>query len=313
MALSNEFIITLQSIKGFGLATINKIYEASEGNNIFSLEDLYVLLKDSLNIKKLPDFDTLEIANQKAKAIISKSEGLGIGIISRYDSKFPQKLLLTVNELGKPAVPIILYYKGDLSITSKPSLAIIGTREPSEEGAKAASYFAESFAAYGINIVSGLAIGCDSEGHRGAISVNGATTAFLAHGLDTIYPKENEDLAQEILDKGGLLLSEYPIGTDVNKYNLVARDRLQSGLADATLVIQTGIKGGTMHAATTTLLANKTLFVVKYKDMTSEKVAGNIYLHSKGAKYITSIDVKETIATITNASSRDEHFKDTLF
>ena len=278
MALTTEHIITLQSLKGFGASKISRIYDASENNNIFSLEDLHALTIDTIGGSNPPTYDNFLQANLDAKSIISKSKELGIGIVTKYDSDFPKELFSTVNENGKPAVPILLYYKGDLSITSKPALAIIGTREPTPEGIQAAKHFAGAFASIDINIVSGLAIGCDSAGHRGALDAGGVTTAFLANGLDSIYPKENEDLAKEIIEKGGLLLSEYPVGTRVNKFNLVARDRLQAGLANATLVVQTGIKGGTMHAVNATLLAKKPLWVIDYSRDLGEKISGNLHL-----------------------------------
>lgn len=278
MALSNEFIITLLSIKGVGPVKINKIHNASEGNNIFSLEDLHALTLDTIGGKTPPTYDDMVLANWEAKQIITKSKEFGIGIVSKFDSEFPKELFTTVNENGNSAVPLILYYKGNLSITSKPALAIIGTREPTPEGIHAAKHFAGAFASIGVNIVSGLALGCDSAGHRGALDAGGVTTAFLANGLDSIYPKENEDLAKEIIEKGGLLLSEYPVGTRVNKFNLVARDRLQAGLANATLVVQTGIKGGTMHAVNATLLAKKPLWVIDYSRDLGEKISGNLHL-----------------------------------
>ena len=281
MALSNEFIITLLSIKGVGPAKINKIHNASEGNNIFSLEDLHALTLDTIGSKTPPTYDDMVLANLEAKQIITKSKEFGIGIVSKFDSEFPKELFTTVNENGNSAVPLILYYKGNLSITSKPALAIIGTRDPTPEGVHAAKHFAGAFASIGVNIVSGLALGCDSAGHRGALDAGGATTAFLANGLDSIYPKENEKLAEEIVNKGGLLLSEYPIGTGTTKYNLVARDRLQAGLANATLVIQTGIKGGTMHAVKATLLSKKPLLVIDYAKDLGDKISGNIYLKKK--------------------------------
>ena len=153
----------------------------------------------------------------------------------------------------------------------------------------------------GYNIVSGLALGCDSAGHRGALKYqDGKTTAFLAHGLDTVYPPENERLAEEIVERGGLLMSEYPVGDTVNRYFLVARDRLQAALSAATIVIQTGLHGGTNHAANTTLISGKPLFCVKYGNeslMHSEKVEGNIALVSKGAQFITSSDYVNLINT----------------
>ena len=146
-------------------------------------------------------------------------------------------------------------------------------------------------------------MGCDTCGHKGALKVGGKTTAFLANGLDSdsIYPPENKELAEEIVEKGGLLLSEYPIGTPVDRYSLVARDRLQSGLALATLVVQTGVNGGTMHAATATLQAGKPLYAMLFKDDATnkdDKCLGNALLVKKGAKYIKGDDNFDEISNV---------------
>lgn len=140
-----------------------------------------------------------------------------------------------------------------------------------------------------MNIVSGLALGCDTAAHEGALKVGGATTAFLGGGLDEIYPQENEGLARRIVERGGLLLSEYPVGTQGNKYTLVARDRLQAGLAAATLVVQCSRHSGTMHASKATLSAGKPLLVVEYKSWVDpSKTEGNEYLKSIGAAGLSS-------------------------
>ena len=173
------------------------------------------------------------------------------------------------------------------SINNKKSIAIIGTRHPTIEGEEAGQYYGEYFAEKGFNIVSGLALGCDTIAHKAALSVkNGTTTAILAHGLHTISPKAHESIAIEIVEKGGVLLSEYFYGSPAFKTNFVERDRLQAGLAIATIVIQTGIKGGTMHAVQTTIDNNKILAAVFYKDQRvneMENVCGNSYLIRKGA------------------------------
>ena len=196
---------------------------------------------------------------------------------------------------------MLLWYRGDFSITQLPGFAVIGTREATPEGVAGGTYLASEFAKRGFNIVSGLAIGCDTCGHKGALKVGGKTTAILANGLDhdSIYPPENQDLAEEIVKNGGLLISEYRMGTPVNRYSLVARDRLQSGLSFATLVIQTGEHGGTMHAANATLKANKPLFTVLFKDSeinNHEQCLGNALLVNKGAKYIKGGDDLDKIS-----------------
>lgn len=308
MTLSHEQIVTLQLTKGIGAVSINKICDAAEGsqsaldvNGLYELIDHMIKVRE-LNKVSLPDFNLFYSNFLKAKHLLSESEMMGINVVSKYDDCFPSNLLHAVDETGKPAVPVILYYKGDLSITKKPAIAIIGTREPSEDGVTAGHFFGKVFGDNGFNIVSGLAIGCDTCGHEGALQSNGgSTTAFLAHGLDTIYPKENEALAERILNAGGLLMSEYPIGERVNRYNLVARDRLQAALANGTLVVQTGVRGGTMHAVRATIAAGKPVFVAKFKQAT-DKTAGNELLASNGAKWVdTRRAIEEIVCDLTSS------------
>lgn len=297
MSISSRDILLLQSLKGFGNAAIRTVIAETAQYNQYCEEDLYkVLLKLCKSHKiraQLPTRDEVSFAADNADRIIKLSEALGIHIFSCLDEKFPYKLLSTVSEKGKPDVPVLVHCLGNLDILEKSTLAIIGTRNPNEAGIKAADFFASEFASHGVNIISGLAIGCDSIAHEAALSVNGTTTAVLAGGLDNIYPKENRGLADRILNNGGLLISENPVFTQTNKYNLVARDRIQAALGDGTLVIQTSVNGGTMHAANATLAAGKPLFVVDYKDSTADVVQGNLLLKGQGAIGLSSLQWKE--------------------
>lgn len=294
MALSTNHIMTLQHLQGYGEKTVKTLADLSMNENISSLEELFSFVNSCIDGKKVARAKKKSLVDyQEAAAdvekIIKASESMGIKIISYLDADFPKNLLSTVDEEGKPAVPVILYYKGDIKAAQRKAVAIIGTREPTPEGVQAGEYYGKLFAEEGYNIVSGLAIGCDTAGHKGALNGGGVTTSFLAHGLDTIYPEENTQLAADIVANGGLLMSEYPVGIGVNRYNLVKRDRLQAALADATIVIQTGEKGGTMHASNTTLVAGKPLFCVQFpKLMSHEKTQGNALLVEKGAKYLLS-------------------------
>ena len=306
MSLTSKQIIALKNIPNCGIKTVRGITEYAKDLFPETARELTELINECIKNKiasRLKDTISIDFIEEKlaeAEYILDKSLEYGIHVVNYQEESFPKKLLNTIDEKGNLDIPILLYYKGDLNVASLPGIAIIGTREPTTEGIKAGTYLGKLFADKGYNIVSGLALGCDTAGHNGALlSCIGKTTSFLAHGLDTIYPAENADLADDIVSKGGLLMSEYPIGTRVNRYNLVARDRLQAALADATIVIQTAIKGGTMHAANTTLLANKPLFCVKYRNLQSNnKIAGNEYLVSKGAIYLTS---QETIEMVEQA------------
>ena len=299
MALNKEQVLTLTCLKEVGVKGVGpqKIFAIGAAIDERELEiKSYEELVKLMSGMKEKAINKVTLANLNdaytvAKKIVEASSQSNIGYVGYYDSEFPDVLRKTVNEEGKLDPPLILWYRGDFSITQLPGFAVIGTREATPEGIAGGTYLAGEFAKRGFNIVSGLAIGCDTCGHKGALKVSGKTTAILANGLDhkSIYPPENQDLAEEIVENGGLLISEYRIGTPVNRYNLVARDRLQSGLSLATLVVQTGEHGGTMHAATATLQAGKPLYTMLFKnDATNqhEKCLGNALLVKQGAKFI---------------------------
>lgn len=317
-------IMALQEINGCGAATIRQLVSESQKikHNNMSDSEFFEFVNSCISsrikrcrLKSISKSD-FSYALSNADMLLEKSERLGIKAISYVESSFPNQLLKTVNEEGKPDVPLVLFYKGDISISKKKGIAIIGTREPTKEGISAGQYLGEKLADAGFNIVSGLAIGCDTAGHQGALkSTDGKTTAFLAHGLDSVYPPENKRLAEEIVERGGLLMSEYAVGETVNRYFLVARDRLQAALSEATIVIQTGLHGGTNHAANTTLISGKPLFCVKYeseKIMQNEKVEGNTALVSKGAKFITSSDYMTTIISLIGTPNENEMTEESL-
>lgn len=285
MALNTELLITLQQLKGFGNKTILELSKVLTAQTIDDLCEEWYSLKGK-KYTKITEFD-LRSANQYACRIIEASDFQDIGIISYYDKKFPEILKTCVDEDGKPNPPIVLYYRGDINALKKPGIAVIGTREPTPVGTKAGIYFAHELAKRGYNIVSGLAIGCDTTGHEGALAAEGTTTAFLANSLawNDIYPQENVELAHRIVENGGLLLSEYPLGYKGGKYAFIARDRLQAGLSYATLVVQTGERGGTLHAVNATLASGKPLYAIKYNhdtELLHQKVQGNIKLLKEG-------------------------------
>jgi DNA processing protein len=303
MKLNTEVLLTLKMIKGIGPAAILAVASQIE-KPVTTLDDLvnvWATLKPckALPAKKLEQIteDVLLDAHQKALNTLRYYNQEGIGVISYFDEAFPQSLRDCVDESGKCKPPFFLFYRGNLAALNKPGIAVIGTREPTANGVKAGRYFARQYAEKGYNIVSGLALGCDTSGHRGALDAGGVTTAFLATDLSwkSIYPKENLELAKEIVEKGGLLLSEYALGTPLGRSNFIERDRLQAGLAQATLVVQTGIKSGTMHAVRATLQAHKPLLAVQYKydvDLKDENVQGNIMLIESGtAKPLNSDNI----------------------
>lgn len=307
MKFSKDNILTFLQLPGLGRVSAFNISEYAINSNIeissnSDYIDLIRICKERKILKKLKDYSIVDMntAIDKAETIIDRSLKLGINYTCFYDNDFPNELK-KLNIGGKNASPIILYYKGNIdNVLNIPSVAIVGTREVTKEGIQAGTIVSKRFAESGFNIVSGLAVGCDTVAHKGAIdTINGKTTAFLAHGLDTVYPKDNTILSQNIIENGGVLFSEYPIGVGIRGPQLVERDRLQAGMSLATIVIQTGIKGGTMHAVNTAFENNKNVYVIKYKDehlQKHDKVQGNEYLlKEKNAIPLSFNNIEEII------------------
>ena len=295
-----ELIVRLLQLPGFGSRSSEIVANCMVKNKAFDEADIYTYIMNCINnklirVKKELSRLDIQYAVDKSNKIIGESLKNNVFIISKFDEDYPFMLRNLIGNRGEDTSPLILNYKGNLSsIKDRQSIAIIGTRHPTKEGEEAGMYYAKYFAEKGFNIVSGLALGCDTIAHKGALSVNGTTTAILAHGLQMISPKRNEFIAKEILEKGGLLLSEYLFGVPAYNTSFVERDRLQAGLAIATIVIKTVIKVGTMHAVRTTINNNKILAVVNYKEQSvkcNENVAGNELLISRGSFSLRKAEV----------------------
>lgn len=191
---------------------------------------------------RIPSPEEVAAAFERADLLLDAADRLEIHAIPQGSNLFPGRL----RAIDDP--PVVLFVLGNQEcLIEKPAVAVIGTREPSEYGAQTAKRFGKTFAELGFTVVSGLAIGCDSAAHEGCLEVHGQTVAVLAHGLDSIYPAINRSLAERIVASGGCLVSEYPPGLRAQRSFFIERDRLQSGLSNGIVVVETDIKGGTMH------------------------------------------------------------------
>lgn len=169
--------------------------------------------------------------------------GSGIGLLCPVDQDYPPQLL-RLDDL-----PSLLFYKGDPSMLCLPQIAIVGSRQASLQGQRTSREFAYQFARGGFHITSGLARGIDAAAHRGCLDGEGKTIAVLACGLDDVYPKRHRSLGQEILAKGGVLLSEYPPGMPALPHQFPIRNRLISGLSQALLVVEAARHSGSVVSA----------------------------------------------------------------
>jgi DNA processing protein len=148
-----------------------------------------------------------------------------------------------------PDPPVALFVEGDATALALPQLAMVGSRNPTSLGRETATHFAVHLARAGLAITSGLALGIDAASHRGALQAAGRTIAVLGRGLDAIYPRENSGLAAQIVQGGGVLVTDLPVGTPPLKQNFPRRNRVLSGLAVGTLVVEAALQSGSLITA----------------------------------------------------------------
>lgn len=269
-------LIAIKSVKGVGRTIMRKLSldKIESIKTAPELSDYITYMHDNLS-KRITtvDIDTANILLNKADDIIYKSEKEEIHIFTIYDNNYPK------NFINASDPPIIFYAKGNYEVLNHNCISMVGTREASNTGCLYGKTLSMRLAERGYVIVSGLALGCDTVAHLGCVEIKKPTVAILAHGLDIVYPKQNYDLSNKIIATGGCLISEYPIGTPLSKYSLVERDRLQSYLSNGLIVIETGVKGGTLHAFNTAIKENKVVACIGYKENHYEQ-----YIHSMGNK-----------------------------
>ena len=274
----------LNKIEGVGSKKIKKLlvfFNTSE--NIWNAT--FSDLQTALNIDKLAE----KIFHEKTKINPdlewTKLEKEGIRVIELTNPDYPTLL----REIHNP--PYLIYTRGTLNFNNHPIIAIVGSRKYSPYGAQITAEFSQKLAKAGFIIASGLALGIDAIAHKNALDANGKTIAVLGSSIDdqNIYPRTNFQLAQEIIRKDGLLLSDYPPETSATSFTFPARNRLIAGLALGTLVIEAGEKSGALITARMALENNREVFAIP-GSIFSENSAGTNNLIKSGAKMVTGID-----------------------
>lgn len=185
-----------------------------------------------------------------------------------------------------PDPPPWLFCRGDPTCLSRPTVAIVGSRRASHAGLQAAELMAERLAAAGYTVCSGLALGIDGAAHRGALR-GGYTTAVLASGVDRASPLRHRQLSEQIIETG-CLLSELPAGTAPSKHQFPRRNRIISGVAQATIIIEAALPSGSLHTAAAALEQGRDVFVLPWSIFHTQG-AGCLQLLRDGASPITSV------------------------
>lgn len=230
---------------------------------------------------------------------MAKIERYQYRVYCHADSSYPAML----KKISDP--PPVLYARGKFEYGDDVAVAIIGTRNPTPLGGHTARELAANLSRQGLTIVSGMARGIDSEGHRGALNAGGRTVAVLGSGIDVPYPPENETLLEEIVSHG-VVVSEFPLGTEPYAKNFPARNRIISGLSSGVIVVEAAQDSGSLITAGFALEQGREVFAVP-GNIANESSRGPHKLIKQGAKLIESyLDVLTELAIPYIAASETD-------
>ncbi|HEY0272453.1 MAG TPA: DNA-processing protein DprA [Chitinophaga sp.] len=231
----------------------------------------------ALQIKQFRDF-------AKVEAELSFLEHYQIRPVFYTDAAYPERLRQCHD------APVLLYQKGDASLLAPRMLSVIGTRRPSTHGRAVCEALVAGLAPLGVTIVSGMAYGIDIIAHQAALAAGLPTIGILGHGLDRMYPAAHKTTAREMVQQGGALLTDFTSGTLPDKQNFPKRNRIVAGISDATLVIETGLQGGSLITANLAFSYNRDVLAVPGR-MTDELSAGcHALIRSNKAQLVTCVE-----------------------
>lgn len=273
--LKKELILTLLNINKIGRKTINKLIHSTLPLSNDPQCILSFILLNYSNYKFNLTVQDIIIAKNKSLNIIDYCEKNNIKIMTILDEDFPLKLKIIPNN------PVIIFYKGNKScLTDDKSVAIIGTRYPTLESETITRKLAKLFSNKNYIIISGLAHGIDYNAHISTIKNNNKTLVVLPSGISNIYPSNYKYLCDEILYNNGCIISEYFPFEKPYKNHFIERDRLQSALALGIIVVECGIKSGTMYTVNFAKEQNKIICCFKHDNMNYSSRSGNMKLLS---------------------------------
>lgn len=287
--MSSSHWLALTTVSGIGGVTARKLIE-----RFGDVESIFSATVDELS--EVPRVSTV-MAQQILAAPLEQLENEllslndeGIDFLTWDDARFPKRLRALAD------APMVLFMRGSLKRADDHTVAIVGTREPTRGAVELATTIGRELAAREVTIVSGLALGIDTAGHRGAIET-GRTLAVLGSGIRFIHPKENVELAENILGCGAILSELHP-NTPPKGQNLMARDRIISGLSQAVIVIEAGVKSGSLDTAAKALKQGRAVYAVPGSPGTDQLIAGGAHRINPA-----SIDFDRWAAEISQSST----------
>ncbi len=281
MSESLLYKIALTQIPGIGPVQAKQLLKHFENpENIFKEKKSLLSHIENVgavrakNIKSFTDFSVIE----KEIKFIEKNKITPLFI---QDENYPKRLLNCYDP------PIMVYFRGNTDLNTTKIISIIGTRNNSDYGKMVTENIIADLATMNILIVSGLAYGIDTIAHKASLKNNLSTVGVLAHGLQSIYPQQHAAIAKEMCAQGGLL-TEYISTTKPDKHNFPKRNRVVAGMSDATVVVETAIKGGSMITAELANNYNRDVFAFPGKTTDSKSAGCNYLIKNNKAVLLTS-------------------------
>ncbi|KGN98905.1 hypothetical protein HQ36_01845 [Porphyromonas gingivicanis] len=298
-----SYILALSRLEGMGCITMRRLLEA-----IPFIEEIFhkpEILRNQFPqlynrfAKQLVQFSIIERAEKELEDTRAK----GIEVITIGDEKYPSLLSECVD------APALLFYKGEQkALQAEYKLSIVGTRRATTYGRKVVTELIGQLASLlpNLTIVSGLAYGIDITAHRAALENKLPTIAVLAHGLDRIYPYQHRKEAIEILQQGGLL-TEYPLGTPIERYQFVGRNRIVAGISSATLVVESALRGGALLTASMATDYNREVLAIPGRlDDQYSKGCNQIIAHQQAQAISSAEDILNSLGWSTTKKMSGE-------
>ena len=278
-----EAFIALNQVSGLGAITVKRMIEVfGSVAAIFHAGERELLRVPGIGPERAQSFRR-ELDQVRAEGEMTRAQKLGVRLLTWADAEYPGLL----KQIADP--PLVLYVAGAVEPLAGPSIAVIGTRHPTVYGREIAQQLAYQLAGAGYVIVSGLALGIDTQAHRGALQAGGRTVGVLGGALDCLYPKENEGLAREMSAQGGAVMCEYPFGRQPDRQTFPMRNRIVSGLVKGVVVVEAPLNSGTLITVDQALDQGRSVMAFPGR-ADSPASAGCHRLIRNGARLVTSAD-----------------------
>ena len=268
--------LALQKSGAHSARDISKLVVSLDYEGIATFSEL----RSRLAEENLSGFFPDEKSWNEAMLIIDKNDSLGIKSLAINSAEYPKYL----RNIDNP--PAVLHVRGNLDCFNRlPGVAVVGTRKVTPNGEKIAYRISAFLAEKGWAVVSGLALGVDASAHKGALSVagQGNTIAVLAHGLERAKPVANSSIGEEILERGGVWVSEHPVNTPAKPAYFVERNRIQLGLSVGSIIVEAEPKSGSITQAKFCIKQRRPLFAVIPEDQSNR-----LNLLSKGTELLVN-------------------------